>query len=321
MITTEALLRMEAEAALRLQIDSALKRPLTERALTIDTLREDSGIWTWADCSLNKAKTPVSLWGLVGQPSFRYQRITTHDFFQGVDKRVRVGFPASTEVIFRAFLRRWGIPLSGYEVNGSDVTGPGSLTVIPSDRSFRWYGPIDLIAELLTLDINDHIRASRFAPTLHSQYSSDTLLDELIVWLNQSPTNLLLEPITRDMFDVSGIEVNDRNDSSSNTRLTLSFNGTPYVGDLDLLYGRQSFPKTYAYPIPVSYPQGTTGELADILSDHLGCQITTQDILDEPLPAIGIHRTDLCLVQFRPESLGYVGEIWVEYTRLPNNEA
>lgn len=317
MLTTEELLTMDAESAVKRQVSMATKARLPESAIKLIGLRQDIAEMTWAYFQLEKAGAPVDLWGLEGIAPARYRRFNTHDFFNGVDRRVKVSLPVGSVDVFRTFLKRWKIPLSDSEVLSTQVDSVGQLTIVPSDTSWRWYGPIDIVVDLVEMDINDYVKVGRYIPSIRPDYGSHTVLQELTEWINDSRTNLLVEPVSTDMFSLTDLEYIDNTLYNVNTIASLSFGGIPYSGTLKLEYSRRSFPATYNRPLKISYPQGTTRDLASVLSDLLGCIISPQDIVDEPLPGIGTYRNELMLISFDKNSLGYVGEVWVDYTRIP----
>jgi len=315
MIAPESLLRMHPLDALRAQIGERLKAPLQASYLKIDPPKTVSGVKTSVQVSIDKSKAPIDLWDRVGTFHFEYDRIDLTAFTSGLNKTVRSSLPVTPQALLSKLFYLYGIPIIDSDLVDARYTTLGSADVIAADESYRWVGDTQLTIAMLGIEILGLIMVNTFTFSFTADWRSADVKNRITTHLNLGNSASLPTAVVASMFTLGTPVVNGPESAGNNTKIKLTFNGSPYEGSVDVVYGRRSFPDTFRWPVKITNPVIDTSALAPTLSTKLGCLITSGDLKAEPIPAVSVGQKVSFPVHFKETSLAYVGSILIEYTR------
>lgn len=316
MIAPETLLRMLPVDALRAQIGEIVKPPLSAYHLRIGKPSVVSGKTTTVPLTLDKSRAPVELWDRVGDFELTYERIDLGEFTSSLNRTVKSALPTTPVNILNGAFYTAGIPVVDEDLVPAEFTQLGAVPIMAGDESYRWVGEANFIIAQLGIEILPLIVVNTFSLSFTKDFRSADIKNRLATQLSISNASSLPTTILPGMFTLSDPEVNGPIASGDNTKLTLTFNGMPYIGGFSLTYARRGFENTFRFPIKVS-SSGTSNvkQLSGILSNQMGCVITPEDIVSGQFPSIAVGQTVKFPVTIEPTSLAYVGDILVEYTR------
>jgi hypothetical protein len=315
MIAPETLLRMHPLEAVRAQIQEQVRAPLKASHLKIDKPVSLGGLKTQVFATLDKKLAPVELWDRTGGFIFEYDRIDLAGFVNGMDVRLRSQLPTASTDLIRALLRPIQIPIVTGDITEAVWTTLGPAGILAADESYRWVGSAELVIASQSIEITSVVRNTVLTIPITDNFKSSSIVGSLIFSLNLTNTGLQT-PVGLTMVTYGTPEQIGADNDGDNTRLILTFNGTPYMGDLALSYQRRSFPRSFIAPISLSGPQRVNAKaLSSQLSEAMKCTITADDLADEPMPAQAIGSRSKMVVNFNKASLAYVGSILIEYNR------
>jgi hypothetical protein len=315
MIAPETLLKMHPLEAVRAQIQEQVRAPLRASYLKIDKPISLGGLRTQVFATLDKKLAPVELWDRAGGFIFEYDRIDLAGFVAGMDLRLQSQLPTDSSDLLRALLLPAQIPVVNGDVTEATWTALGVAEVLAADESYRWVGSVDMVIGAQAIEITGLVRNTVLTIPFNAGFMSSSVIGSLVFALNMTNTGLptVISPtmVTYELPEQIGAD-----HDGDNTRVTLTFNGFPYVGSLTLVYQRRSFPRSFNKSIKLSGPQRlTTKALAIQLSEAMKCTITADDIADEALPTQTVGSRKKAVVNFNKASLAYVGSIFIEYNR------
>lgn len=316
MIAPESLLRMYPLDALRAQIGEVLSPPLKPIHLRISEPISLGGLRTVVTFSVDKAIAPVDFWGVSGECEFEYDRLHLSSFTQGLDMDLSTALPAAAYQVLGSLLDKFRIPVVQEDIEEADFTSLGNVTLLASPKSYRWVGEVQARLVQRLYDITKLISVNKFTPPFTADFKTIDFKRIITQYLNIANASSLPVQLHGGMYEMGvPVEVGPH-DKGDNTKVTLTFLDDPYVGEVDVIYGRRSFTKTYRFPEKVEGgPISTTRELASVLSARMGCSIASVDLLATPVDPMQIGETRRLIVGFAPTSPVYVGEIWIDYTR------
>lgn len=315
MIAPESLLRMHPLDALRAQIGERLKAPLQASYLKIEAPKAVSGVKTSVKVSIDKSKAPLDLWDRVGSFEFEYDRIDLNSFTSGLNKTVKAALPVTPQALLSNVFYLYGIPVIDSDLVDARYTTLGSADVIAADESYRWVGDVELTIAMLGIEILGLVMVNTFTFSFTADYRSADVKNRITTHFNLANSASLPTAVLPAMFTLGNPVVNNAEGEGDNTKIKLTFNGSPYIGSVDVIYGRRSFPDTFRWPVEITTPVIDTSALAPTLSTKLGCLITSGDLKAEPIPVVSVGQTVSFPVHFKETSLAYVGSILIEYTR------
>lgn len=315
MITPEALLRMDSIEALKAMVVESLNGDFKKEWVEIKDISPIPGEVTLTEATtfFNAAYAPLA--AVAFEPfTFRYHRLSL-DFFQGVDLSVKYQSNATAEDIFKQFAGKWNIPVNVHDVEYQTYPSFGSILIQAAARSPRWIGSILLNGSEYLPEIDKFITTNSMAFPFDAMFTSVEFRRLVARFLNDVHRYRLPYPIMPSMFlpDVTSIERLASDIEPFNTKITLQFQ-SGFSGDLDVIYSRRSFPKTYRFPVKMSGSRNITPEsFVNKLSSILGVQILVSDV-DFQLPeTLSTSGGTVFHVPFKESSLTFVGEVWVEY--------
>lgn len=315
MIAPETLLKMHPIDALRAQMGELLKPPLKAKHLKIENPISLGGVRTSVLVTLDKSKAPIDLWDRAGTFTFEYDRIDLAAFTADLPMRVKAQLPVTPQSLLTNVLYPFRIPVVATDLVDAQYTSLGNVSLLAAEESYRWVGEVGCLIEQLGIDIPNLILVSTFTFSFSPEFRSADIKNRLSVQLNLSNASALPVPVNTSMFTISDPVEAAPSDYGDNTSIIMTFNGAPYVGAVEVRYGRRSFQKTFRWPVKLSgtRPTNMTG-LAARLSTALGCVIATTDIQSEPFPSVQVGQTLKFPVTFRSSSLAYVGSVLVDFT-------
>lgn len=315
-IAPETLLRMYPLDALKAQMGGNLKAPLQAKHLKISTPLALIGTKTKVVVSVDKSTAPAELWGAVDEFEFEYERIDLDQFTDGLNKTISTALPVAAHYLLGSMLDKFKIPVVSGDVENTEFPTLGQVSLYAGVNSYRWVGNVQVMLSQVLYRITPLILNNVFTPAFTPDYTSVDFKRNITQLLNIANQAGLPITITTDMFTLSSPVVVGANLEGKNTSIALSFNSSPYVGVVEVIYARRSFPKTYRTPLVISGGEVVdTNVLYGELSTQLGCVITQADLLSTPMDTLSVGQSTLIPVMFDPSSLVYVGEVWINYTR------
>lgn len=319
MITQETLLRMDSIAALKAMAIDIFDSDFDQEWLEVFDVSASSigePTKTLATVFFNGAYAPTKAVAI--EPlQFYYDRLHLSDFFEGVDKNVAHRMGATALDIMRDFALEYRIPFRESDVVNALYTDFGSIVIQAGAKSPRWIGSIILNSSEYVPDINEFISVREYNFPFDGHFSSSRVREKLATYINLHHSDRLPILLIPDMFsiDVERLVSIAPNDSIHNTRVILPFT-SGYGGELEVVYSRRSFPKTYRWPVKLYGSGGISVEnLLIKLSDSIGVYIAPDDVELVSVPTLAVGETKVFHIPFKPSSLAFVGEIWVEYER------
>jgi len=315
MIAPETLLKMHPLDAVRAQIQEQVRAPLKASHLKIDKPVSLGGLRTQVFATIDKKRAPVELWDRTGGFVFEYDRLDLGSFIQGMDVDLASQLPTESDDLIRALLSPRDIVIADDDVVPAVYTQLGAAEIIAAEESYRWTGAMTLMIIGQALEILALVRNRSFTLPFTADYNSATVLGTLIMHLNLMNPGLP-KAVQETMFAIGVPEQMGADHEGDNTRLLMTFDGFPYVGEFYVTYQRRSFPKTFRKSVKLSGPGlVNTAQMAAMLSASMGCTITVADIAPELVPTQAVGSKQKVAVNFHGSSLAYVGSILVEYNR------
>lgn len=316
MIVPERLLKMLPLDALVAQLDDNLVPPLRGSHLRIGEPVAVDRLRTAITAQVVRDRAIVDMWGKVGEVDFEFTRLDLGVFGETLPRIVKPEFPVTARQLLQTVLSPYGIPVADDDVVEAVYTGVGLVTIYASDKSYRWVGELLIEIQRQELDIAKLITVSWFTPSFTAAWNSNSVKQTLTSYLNALNNNTLPRVITNAMYTLSTPAENGSFDAGDNTKISLTFSGNPYSGRFDVTYMRRSFQDTYRRPVELSGNNpGNTRALSSMISAQMGCLIAPADIFQETIPPMRVGESRLIKVSFAPESLAYVGEVMIQYSR------
>lgn len=316
MAVAEALLHLDAEAAVRAQLDEVLTKGLKADYLQLDDPVVLSGTKTGLTARVDRTRAPIEFWDITDALQFEYTRLDLAAFTSGLSLAVGGTLPLTGFDLMTLLLTSKGIPVSRRDGTATAYTSAGKVTLAPGAGSYRWTGTVGLTLSNLAYTIGDWAVGTRLALGLTSDTASETIKARLATQLNQLNATRLPVLLTEAMFTTgTPVSVDDFH-APFNTELALTFTGGYYTGTLAVRYNRFSFEQSFVKPIEISGTTITSSQqLVPDLSKALGCIIRTADVKNTTIPSIALNSSALIAVTFVDTSLAYQGELMVKYTR------
>lgn len=274
--------------------------------------------------SIDRINAPVEYWRYIGEMNFQYNRFDLYDIFNPLAVVIRVDFPSSMSAVADALTEKYGIVFDQNDFEDRELTftdDSGLFHLTAKEVSRRWIGTVDI-----TLNAKWQIMANAFSiKTLNALPYDDNEFDKLnptkeriVSSLNMTNIDNLYRRIGSEELVFGTPVVLSNNDIENNTRLTLTASDSDlYTGSIDITYQRQYLPRLSNYlPVEVTANNVLTHrDLAARAATILGIYIDPNDVIEDAVPYVSLGDTATVTIAIEPGSLGYTGELTVDYTR------
>lgn len=271
------------------------------------------GLLTKVLFSLDKTSTPVSKWDSLITFTITYYRMDISDVI-GNDTSMNVTLPTTGYKVLRNYLSTFGIPLDESEAGTTAVSGLGIVDIEIDEGSYRWVGVAKIKVFSDNRALSEMIKVNNVVTDFSDLYSSVQVKRDIVRHLNEHNKSRLLPDLTFEHVQICCPVVAGDEISKINTRVRLKSNEGIYVGEGDIFYMRRNFNYTWRRPIELKWEgELMVSDAIAKINELLGCVISTTDFIDSLVTEPWRKNRTESTVQFKPESMGYVGELRIQF--------
>src|SRR5690606_33098637 len=297
-----SLLALDDERALRTLIQEQLKDPISARWLDLGAPQGGSDGDTTVPLTLHKGRTPVGQWHHSGSVPFLYKRYNLHDFISSLQLDLELDFPMTLHQILRLLFTKLGIGWREVEFPDRMVerSEAGQVNLTASSDSYRWVGSAELNLRQLVKSLSERIRETKL-PGLKFPLRGIGRTDakRTIVQSVESLNQFTL---------LKGLPVNEVDLINPRSQTNTEFNtvvdvypaaGSPWKDSVTLHYNRLDLGEVFDYrsPLIIDDTVQTSRDLMQLVIDQYGLNLELGDILNEPLPSIGMREEHVVTVK------------------------
>lgn len=263
--------------------------------------------------SLDRMVTPVEKWNSVVDFTIQYHRIPISDIMTDTNP-IPVSIPTDHYTVARAYLDRYGVGIDHDDLEAGSVSTYGPVTITSDENSYRWIGSATVTTVSDERSLKDIAHHRRIVTNFSENYSSSQVKRDIVTHLNVQNRGRGLPPVTFEDVQVCCPVTGGMIDEKTNTRIKVIAISGLYNGEVDLYYRRRHFTYTWRKPLEVLW-QGWSDVHSSLggISAALGCQIVPNDVenlnYNPPVYKGPVEVT----IPFRPESMGYIGELKVMF--------
>lgn len=303
---TEALYKLAQEQldVSGIRVDARWYKPNLPRVL--------DGTLTSVLFTLDKLSTPVDHWDSPELFTVEYHRLRLNDFKR--DEPFRVTLPTDTKVVLTSLFEEYRIRYEDEDFHEVEsISSVGSITIYANSDSYRWVGSVDLDLMKYVRTLSDIVERNNIVTDFSDEYSSLGLRDDIVDHLNMINKGRTRRLINKGDVTIGVPIKSGPNRSSRNTRVKLMSIGDEFIGEAYIYYRRKTFDETWGYPLEYVWQSHWVNytDMLSVIGDTLKCRITQNDIHNELITPPQRNRPVTFTIQFKDDSLGYVGGVTI----------